>query len=708
MLHHRTAKRPVALLATALLTSLTGSLAAAPAAPAAPTAMSPFRVEAEFGVDGLRIQPSQSVLNPHLLEQHGVAQFQDITGIAPNLFLSHSDSRGFGDILSLRGVTNSLFFSSPGVALYVDDVAAGNVSAYPSSLLHIDSVVVRAGPQGADYGRNAPGGVIDIKTRTPGGSHQGRLFAEYGSYDLLTFGGSWDGPLSQNAGYTLALAHSEREGYIDNTFLGGTVDDRRSLAGRAALYFKPAPDLQLRLSLLAERFDDGGQSLSSLLPPLSGSFDPYKVASNLRGETQIERTQLSFQARKKLDWATLISTTARQEFDLNPSTTDLDLSQFPAAFSRVLQNEEVWSQEFRLESAPSTNKAAWRAGLYLSESDTDGDGTREFIVPPQPPFVPVSFTQNERTTFSIEQKTVAGYASLDHPVSNNLLLKFGGRIEHSDAEISRAKVARNSLNLPFPPEPHLARSTDDQYLSGHAGFVFSLSDALNLHARTALAHKPAGFSGFTGNPALAAFDSEQQWANEIGLTFGPPKGRFGGSVTGFWNEVDDYQFERTVPNSTDFVVVNAPEVRSRGVEAKFMFSPLEKLWWDFQAGYTDATFRRHRDATGASVNGRHVPFVPRSTLRTGVTVEVAPGLTANASYAAVGRTYYDERNTARFSQNTYHLVNAQLRYRLDRFAVTVYGHNLTEEDYYQFINPEIAAGSPGAPRRYGIQLSYEY
>src|SRR5688500_12754493 len=75
------------------------------------TEMAPFKVEAEFGVDGLRIQNSTSVLNQYLLDQHGVAQLQDVAGIAPNLFTSNSDSRGFGDVLSLRGVANSIFFS---------------------------------------------------------------------------------------------------------------------------------------------------------------------------------------------------------------------------------------------------------------------------------------------------------------------------------------------------------------------------------------------------------------------------------------------------------------------------------------------------------------------------------------------------------------------------------------------------------------------
>lgn len=692
-------------LAAAFLAGATGLFAAA----TPKTAMSPFRVEAEFGVDGLRIQNSNSVLNSYLLEQHGVAQFQDLTGIAPNLSISNSDSRGFGDILTLRGISNSLFFSSPGVALYVDDVPGGSVSSYPTSLLNLDTLAVKAGPQGTDYGRNAPGGVIDIKTREPGGSHQGRLQAEYGSHNLLAFQAALDGPINERAGYSAALSHSEREGYIDNLILGRTADDRRSLAGRAALYLKPGDDLRLRFGALFEKIEDDAPRLSSLLSPLSSTreVDPFVVYSNLNGETQIDRLQLSFQARKKFHWGSLIATTARQEFDLDPALTDLDLSPVPFASSRVLQNEEVWSQEFRVESTPRANKAQWRAGLFLSDSDTDGDATRVFDVPPGP-FVPPGFIQTERTTFSIEQKTLAAYASADHPLASNLLLKIGIRAEHSDSEIDRAKVASNNFGFPSPQDPHLARGEDGEYYSGSAGLVFSASDSISVQARTSLAYKPKGFSAFTANPALARFAREEQWASEIGVTFGPPQGRFGGSVLGFWNVIDDYQFERTVPGSTDFIVVNADAVTTRGFEAKFMFSPIERIWWDFQAGYTDAKFDDHRDASGARVDGQRVPFVPEYTLRTGVTVEVGRGFSVNASYAAVGRTCYDERNTPMFAQKSYGLVNAQLRYRFERCAIAVYGHNLFEEDYYQFINPEIFAASPGAPRRFGVQLTFEY
>jgi iron complex outermembrane receptor protein len=226
--------------------------------------------------------------------------------------------------------------------------------------------------------------------------------------------------------------------------------------------------------------------------------------------------------------------------------------------------------------------------------------------------------------------------------------------------------------------------------------------------RTALAHRPPGYSGFTASPALADFKSERTWANEAGLTFGAPKSRWGGSLVGYWNTTNDYQFERTVPGSTDYVVVNAREVRARGLEAKLMWQATDRVWWDFQAGYSDTTFRDHTTAAGVSAKGRHVPFIPTGTLRTGLTVDLGQGFAANASYGLIGQTYFDESNTAAVTQPNYGLINAQLRYRQGRWSATVYGQNLADKRYYQFINPEIFAGSPGAPRRYGVQLSYEY
>jgi len=700
MLTTQTIRPLCALALCAFSTGITGSRLTA--ADAKTTQMEPFNVAAEFGVDGLRIQNSNSVLNQYLLEQHGVAQLQDMSGLAPNLGTSNSDTRGFGDVISLRGISNSIFFSSPAVGLVIDDVPSGSVSSYPSGLLNIESFTVKAGAQGTDYGRNAPGGVIDIKTRTPGATHQGKVLLDYGSYKYSALQAAFDGPLNDQLGYSASVGLSEHEGYIDNTFKKRTADDRRSVSGRGALYWKAADQLQVRFGLNLEKTSDDATRLTSLFSP-----DPFKVASDTNGETKTERLQLSLQAKKTFAWGTMTATTSRQKWDLDPSINDLDLSPLPLASSTVTQSEKFWTQEIRFESTPGANRTQWRAGGFYSDSTINGDATRVFVVPPSA-FVPPNFVQTERSVFSVGQTSLAGYANLDQPLAEKTTLKLGARVERSESDLDRTKAASNNFRFPSPQDARLTRSQRHDYLSASAGLVHSVSPSLNLQAKTSVAHKPEGYSGFTGNPLLARFQGEQIWASEAGVTFGPPKGRFGGSVLAFWNSVDNYQFERTVPNSTDFVVVNAAKVLSRGFEAKFMWSPVEKVWWDFQAGTTNATFDDHRDASGTRVNGKHVPFIPSYTLRTGVTVDFGQGWSANASYASVGKSYYDERNTTMFSQRAYGIINAQLRYRFDRYTVAVYGQNLGDKRYYQFINPEIFAGSPGAPRRIGVQLSFVY
>lgn len=693
--------RPICALALiAATTGISGAHLAA--ADAKTTQMEPFNVAAEFGVDGLRIQNSNAVLNPYLLEQHGIAQLQDVAGMAPNLGTSNSDTRGFGDVLSLRGISNSIFFSAPAVGFVIDDVPGGSVSAYPSALINIESLTVKAGPQGTDSGRNAPGGVIDIKTRVPGATHQGSVLLDYGSYKTSALQAAFDGPLSNKVGYSVSASVNEHEGYIKNTFRNSREDDRRAAAGRAALYVKAADQLQLRFGLFMERVNDDGTRLTSLFSP-----DPFTVSSDVDGQTKIDRLQASFQAKKTFSWGNVIATTSRQKWNLDPSINDLDLSPLSLASSDVKQKEDLWTQEVRVESKPGADRSSWRAGLFYFNSTIKGDATRVFLVPPST-FVPPNFVQTERSIFEIGQLNVAAYANLDQPVGDQTTLKVGGRVERTESDLDRTKASSNSFGFPSPQDPRLTGSQGKNYTTLSLGAVHSLTPALNFQAKTALAYKPAGYSGFTSIPRLARFDSEQIWSTEAGLTFGPPKGRFGGSVMAFWNIVDRYQLERTVPNSTDFVVVNAPRVTARGVEAKFMWSPVEKVWWDFQAGYTDATFDDHRDATGASVAGQRVPFIPTYTLRTGVTVDFGRGFSANASYAAIGRSYFDERNTTMFTQRAYGLVNAQLRYRFDHYTVALYGQNLFEKNYYQFMNPEIFAGSPGAPRRIGVQFSFVY
>ena len=47
-------------------------------------------------------------------------------------------------------------------------------------------------------------------------------------------------------------------------------------------------------------------------------------------------------------------------------------------------------------------------------------------------------------------------------------------------------------------------------------------------------------------------------------------------------------------------------------------------------------------------------------------------------------------------------------YANEDFSVAVYGRNLLGEGYYTFINPQIAAGAPGDPQRFGVRARVDF
>ena len=57
-------------------------------------------------------------------------------------------------------------------------------------------------------------------------------------------------------------------------------------------------------------------------------------------------------------------------------------------------------------------------------------------------------------------------------------------------------------------------------------------------------------------------------------------------------------------------------------------------------------------------------------------------------------------------QGGYEVYDAQIGFRNEQFTVIVYGENLGDEFYYSFINPQIAAGTPGDPEAYGVRLDW--
>lgn len=632
-----------------------------------------------------------SILLGKDLDLFQVDSVANLSGLVPNFAVETTDTRGYGDIISMRGSANTLFFSPPAVGMMVDDVPMGDTYSYPSGLLDMDQVKILRGPQGTIYGRNGAAGMIDMSTPQPGPNTETHFTTEYGSYNEWAARLRSGGPLGGGFSETFQLYHQQRDGFINDPTLGRAIDDRSVSGGLANLYFKPDADSEWRLRVLVERADDGGQRLSRLDSP-----DPFTVASEIAGKSVTERDQISLHWTKEGPWGRLKSITAWQDWRLDPNVTDLDLMASSPGFassSTIIQYQRLWTQEFRWESPQDASPWSWRTGVFFMDQVSNGDATRAFPAQVAPGyFIPFA----ERTLYTLDQWNAAGYGRASYAVNSKLSLQAGARLEYVDVSIDRSKTDS------FFSSSVVDDGLNAWYFSPELGATYAVCDTTRLYARSSIGVKPAGFSAFASTPDTARYNDERAWSNELGVEVAVPDQHLTVSLAGFWNRIDDYQVNRSAVFSTDFYTVNAGRVNSLGLETELRWQPLDGLTLQGSAGYVNA----HFDA--APFEGNAVPFVPEFTGSLGARYDFPRGYYVQTSVRMTGPTYFDEANNNAFRQGSYACWDAEIGYATKNYSLAVFGRNMLDERYYTFINPQINAGAPGDPQMFGVRASLDF
>ncbi len=619
-------------------------------------------------------------------------------GVVPNFFAADTGTRSFGDIVSVRGLANTLFFSNPAVAFYIDDVPVGATFAAARNLADVRSNLFVTGPQGTRMGRNSQAGLIEIETLGPTDTWFTQARASYASYDQRRFSGLLSGPLGgvpfrgqadSPFAFSLFGFWEDSDGFVLNSTLGDETDTRESYGGRLKLEYAPSPEFDITVSLEVDRIRDGSQQLV----PLANGPGSFLTGSDLEGETNIDRDLQSVRLRREFGLVQFKSITARQFWELDPSTVDLDFTAAPILTSEIRQQRRQWTQEFRFESLEGTDGAQWRAGLFGLYADNDNDSVREIGLPAP-----------EQTSYSIEEYSLAAFGNLTVPWTENARLTVGGRSEVFHSEIDRAQTTFFGSS---------AFTDEATFLNGalDAAIEVDAHESVTLFGKVALAYKPGGFSGFASE-ALAEFDDERSFHAEAGFRLEESfdtLGDLSASFTLFYIRSRDYQFERSVPLSTDFIVVNADSAISHGVEATLGWQPHDRVLLQANAGYNDARFDDFTDPfTNASLDDRRLPYTPRYTVRLAGEVTVIEGLSVSGGVTALGETYFDETNTTAFRQSEYAIVDLAVTYEHERFGVTVFARNLLDRAYYTSITPNISvappfgAGSVGEPQVFGV------
>jgi len=659
---------------------------------------------------------AQDLLKPLVVEGDAVGnvavetldaeRLNELLGYLPGFASVASDSAGYGDIIGVRGSTNTLFFGGAGVAMVVDDVPYGDVLGYSTEFFDLESFTLHRGPQGSRFARNGVGGLMELRTPGPTKEYEHGFSAEYGSYNLTHLRFRSSGPLDKDWSYAFQTYLKERDGFVDNVTLGRETDTREQLGTLGSLYYNPSEDFEMRFRFMYERTRDGSQRLSAL-PGTTSAFgefvdsqlvkDPFKVASNIPGATEIDRFQLSMHLDQDFGKVNLKSITAFSNWKLGPNIVDLDLTAFDLSRSSIRHEQNLFSQEFRLQSDQDAD-VRWLSGLAYLNKDNQGLANR---------FFPIgnNISANQFTSFDIDEESVALFGNVQWDAVEDLTIEVGGRLESVENSISRSKTDPGGGFIPLPPA--FAGESNGVYFSPSLGANYVVTSETSVFARTSLSYKPQGFTAYSDNPATTEFDEEQSLETEIGVRYQSSDQSMGGELRGYFKQIDDYQLNQSVP-VTDFIIVNADRVEALGVEGEVFWKPISGLTVQASAGWNQIEFEEHTGAAGADLSGNDVPFLPEFTAGMVVRYDFENGFFAQTGLRAVGATFFDETNNSDYRQGSYEVLDAQLGYQGDSWNAAIFARNLLDEDYYNFMNNSISAGVAGDPEMYGVRIGLEF
>ena len=229
-----------------------------------PTRLPAITVRAEkVPASAQSVPVSVTAVTGATIDDADIRSMKDAAVYAPNVFPNEFSVRHLSNPY-FRGVGSSP--NNPGVTTYLDGVPQLNASSSNLELLDLDQIEFVRGPQGALYGRNTVGGLINVTSRRPAlDAWRAAVDTEYGNYNFRDERFALSGPVVTNQlGLSLAGGYSARDGYTKNDLTGQLLDGREAFFGKLQLAWVPAETWEVRLIQTGERDRDGDYALGDL------------------------------------------------------------------------------------------------------------------------------------------------------------------------------------------------------------------------------------------------------------------------------------------------------------------------------------------------------------------------------------------------------------------------------------------------------------
>ncbi len=671
------------------------------------------------------------------LEDVGISNTSLLPQAVPSLQMSRSGPSG---IFFVRGVGNT----SGGTgeeganAFYVDGVFLSNLNQSVLKFNNIERIEVLRGPQGTLFGRNASGGLVNVITRDPG--DQLVIKGQTGIANYQTYSGQLyvATPVTDTLSADIALAGSDqKDGWGRNLATGKEVGKGWNWGLRSKWLWRPNEDTRLTFTGEYGKQDEDFSSLFSLAPGSVGTGGTKRPegrydTNTTNAQYAAQRTYgLSLTSEFDLDWATLTSITAFRGNKTN-SALDPDGGPLPLFANILSTNGKSFQEELRLAS-DMEGPLSWQTGLFFLRTVASVD-----------PFASRGTALGGANAgndifASMTTQSYAAFGEATYAILPTTFLTGGIRYTHDDRTLTGRQV---SVGLATPTTQTRDASQSYGEFTYRASLRHDFSDDFNVYASYNRGFKSGLFS--LTSLFIAPVTPQTIDAYEIGSKAELFDHRLRLNLAAFTYKIHDYQVRAATGVGATAVLLNAAEVKNKGLEAEFDLAVADGLRLFGSATVLDSTFSSFPYApytypnpsvctpTGAtpgqttsttltggarscigSAKGNRTPVAPKFVASLGTSYSFPVGndgdVRLSALYSYNDGYFFEVDN--RLRQDSYNTLNLSVEYApVEHWSVELWAQNATNEKYYvQKLGSALGdLAVSAAPRQYGLNLKYQF
>ena len=634
------------------------------------------RIPANVTVIGEKEIANSNAKNvPDLLRSQEGIVVRDLLG---NGKTTQVDLRGFGE----SAPSNTLVLLD---GRRVNEIDLSGVDWTQIPIEQIKRIEIVRGSGTVLYGDNAPGGVINIITKTPSEKWTASAGTTLGSYGYNNEVFSVSGGHGQVAA-SLFGNYQSTDGYRENNEFRA-----KNLGGK--IVFDPSDWLSFDLSgnyhkdnsglpgpLTVEQFNSN---------PRMTNF-PFDEAKTSDGYLKLGST-LDFGAS-----GSLVADLAYRDRDAN--------SKFVSLFGTFLSDSNIETWAFTPRYVWSGNLLGAKNTLiggvdfYQSQQSTSS----QFGNPPVP-----------SGTAEVQKESIGLYMNDEIALLESLFLTLGARYESVDYDLGNTPLT--GFPVPPPPLAETVSESESAYVAG-LNYVYSGQSSafirVNRSFRFPNTDELIEFDQFTGQPKVNS-DLQPQTGVHVDLGvrhYLTPS--IQANVTLFHAKIkNEIYFD---PNPSPFIGTNAnyPETLHQGVELGCKAEVFEKLTLFGNYTYEEAAF------DGGLYDGKDIPAVPRNKFNLGFRIhDVVPGALFTAVYNYVGASFLISDLANQFPKlESNYTIDLRISYAWKWINCFFGVNNLTNQKYSQYgLVGQYPSGTPQQPLLYpamdrnwlgGIELTF--